>query len=88
MPRSRFLILVLVTWTALVWAAPTAEAGWLFGRRGRSHSSYSARSRYRPSKSSRSSSLHMTHSRSAILNGFFGPGPGARGVDSSWYVGR
>jgi hypothetical protein len=83
---SRFLMLVLVTWAALVWASPTAEAGWLFGRRGRSHSSYSTR--YRSARSSRSSSLHMTHSRSAIVNGFFGPGPGAQGVDSSWYVGR
>ncbi len=88
MSRSRYLMLALAMWAALAWAIPTAEAGWLFGRRGRSHSSYSTRSRYRPSKSSRWSSLHMTHSRSAIVNGFFGPGPGARGVDSSWYVGR
>ena len=89
--RSRFLMLILITLSTLVWTAPTAEAGRFFGRRSRSHNNYSTRYQNRSShssRSSRSSSLHMTHSRSAILNGFFGPGSGAQGVDSSWYVGR
>ncbi len=91
MLKSRFLLLVLVACSTLIWLAPAAEAGWLFGRRGSSRSNYSTRTRYyspRATRSSRSSSLHMTHSRSAIMNGFFGPGPGVQGVDSSWYIGR
>ncbi|NOZ40707.1 MAG: hypothetical protein GXP24_10850 [Planctomycetes bacterium] len=39
-------------------------------------------------KNNSSQKLHETHSRSAILDGFFGPYPGSQGHDRSWYVGR
>lgn len=44
-------------------------------------------SRYRTQQYTRTRSqpLHMTHSRSAILDGFFGNGVGH---DRSWYVGK
>lgn len=39
-------------------------------------------------RSTRSTKLHETHSRSAILDGFFGPYSGGQGHDRSWYVGK
>ena len=36
--------------------------------------------------STRPTKLHETHSRSAVLDGFFGSG--GQGHDRSWYVGR
>ena len=91
----RLLITALIGVTTFAWAASSVEAGRFFGRRGaRSRPHYrSSWNRYRSTPSysySRSSRAkpYMTQSRSAVLDGFFGPGPGMEGYDRSWYVGR
>ncbi len=87
----RLLLLSLICLGIFVWQAPTAEAGWRNGRRatrGRTYSSRSPRSRTRYTRSTSRSKPYMTQSRSAVLDGFFGPGPGMQGNDRSWYVGK
>lgn len=78
-------LLVAATWVV----AADAEAG-LFNRRGRGAWS-NRRSRATTTTYSNNRNalpLHMTHSRSAIVDGVFGPNPYGNGVDRSWYVGR
>lgn len=95
----RLLLLTLVCLGSFAWQAPAAEAGWLANRRAARGRAYyrPTRSRVQHSRStqySRSTSRtestkpHMTQSRSAVLDGFFGPGPGMEGYDRSWYIGR
>ncbi|NOY41946.1 MAG: hypothetical protein GXP26_08930 [Planctomycetes bacterium] len=84
----RLLMLSLICLGSFAWQAPAAEAGWRNGRRatrGRTYSSRSTRSRTRSTSRSKP---YMTQSRSAVLDGFFGPGPGMQGNDRSWYVGK
>lgn len=86
--------LVLVsTLTVHIAEADAARRGGFFRRaRVNRTSNYQSRSRYQTYSSSKgnksSQKLHETHSRSAILDGFFGPNPGGQGHDRSWYIGR
>ena len=69
--------------------ADAARRGGLF-RRAKSTRTYRTNNNRWQNNSSRtrSTKLHETHSRSAILDGFFGPYPGGSGHDRSWYVGK
>lgn len=91
MMLRRFSMLVLVSFCFIAVDFTEAEAarrrGWFRKSRTNQSQRYTRARSYSQSKS-KSQKLHMTHSRSAILDGFFGPYPGAEGHDGSWYVGK
>lgn len=83
--RVVFSVLVLA---AAVAASAPAEAG-IFNRGGGRGVFGSLRNRTSNATRQRTSQpLHMTNSRSAILDGVFGSNPYGNGLDRSWYVGR
>lgn len=92
----RLIVTALVLVSALTFSLAEADAarrGGFFRRARMTRSSnYRSRSSYQTYSSSRgkqsSQKLHETHSRSAVLDGFFGPYSGGQGHDRSWYIGR
>jgi|GEM_PF-3169980 len=81
------LVVVGATFALELGEADAARRRGLF-RRARVSRTTSYRRQSTTRSTPRSQPLHLTHSRSAILDGFFGPYPGAQGHDRSWYVGR
>ena len=89
----RLLLLTMLCIAAFTSVPSSAEGGRFFSRRNMRSRTYvrSNWTRSRTIKSSTPSSKtksNITGSRSATLDGFFGPGPGLQGHDRSWYVGR
>ena len=88
----RLFLTVAFCCTLLVVDSPDAEAArrrGLFSRIRANQSQRYTRSRTTSTRSKNyANKPHMTQSRSAYLDGFFGPYPGSEGHDASWYVGR
>ncbi len=86
----RIVVLALVLISALIVDLAEADAARRRGffRRARMTRTTSYQTKSSSWGNSSSQKLHETHSRSAILDGFFGPNSGAQGHDRSWYVGR